>query len=710
MRFSRSLRKTIAASLTFTMLAIPLAGCSRTVTTGGLTGRGILGDFLIGGFYGGFLGGFLCPGKPLPKGAFVVELPRPNDLRLTTELVGMDALRYYTHARIATEKLSRMNKDNSTPEEYARLLKETAELWKLADYFADMAEKFAHLLAKEEKKPDYKPLAMIDHSPFGKDIFFSVAHAREGTDKDEKRHAPTPSPRSRVREEIKEGSIQWASEIIKTYERFPAGHGIEGLSKELCLDTKEANRQFQQAIQVFDQDKLFGFTTGISSQKAGDIYKAGTQAAMVTKTGCQVILCVGGMILSGGALAGAGMAKQTLIVTNMVASFADTSADIANTGHEIIYDKEDAQLAEIKKTTGIISAVTSGVTIVTSFGDFALRGKDAVENTHKALEAANVGEYGLFNKFMNTSGVLDKYNIGGEGVSAILDSAIWTGERVQDFVQEGEFLGFKIFGGDDGRLIFLPTSVSKGSHELPRPIDQVAAGTVDIWMMKEETEERQKAVKALLEAIEDLDKKKHDILQNEAQRAQKETESLLQKEASKIKEIIEEDAKRRREIAEDEARREKERRQEKPEAKEYARDPRFPAYVPHPSVSNDMGGGAPSNNRGGGTAGKTEQQRPEEPSYTPSRMAGYYTVTTAKGDMAMRVVLKATGENTLRVIEVQQRSDKKGKGKYTITIDPKTGKGKTDKGNTVRFEVKRDGVTFMGTLEEGSGIWRFVKH
>ena len=91
-------------------------------------------------------------------------------------------------------------------------------------------------------------------------------------------------------------------------------------------------------------------------------------------------------------------------------------------------------------------------------------------------------------------------------------------------------------------------------------------------------------------------------------------------------------------------------------------------------------------------------------------MAGYYTVTTAKGDMAMRVVLKATGENTLRVIEVQQRSDKKGKGKYTITIDPKTGKGKTEQGQRVQFEVMRDGVTFMGTLKDIDGTWRFVKH
>ena len=523
MRFPRSLRKTIAASLAFTMLAIPLAGCSRTVTTGGLTGKGILGDFLVGGLYGGVFGGFMRPGQPLPEGAFVVDLPRPNDLRLTVELVGMDAMRYYTHARIATEKLSRMNAQNSKPEEYAKLLKETAELWKLADHFADMARQFAKHLSKEEKKPDYKPLAMIDKSPFGADIFFSVAYAREGTDADEERHRPMTG------EERKdmEAHPDWAEGIMNTYKQFPAGRGIEGLSHHLGVDAKEANRQFQQAVSVLDQDKVFGIPTGMSSQTAGNLYNVGAKTAMVTKTGCQVILCVGGMILSGGALATtAGLAKQTVIVANMAASFADTSADIANTGHELIYDKEDKELAEIKKTTGIISAVTSGVTIVTSFGDFALRGKDAVENTHKALEAANVGEYGLFNKFMNTSGVLDKYNIGGEGVSAIFDSVIWSGERVNDFVSDGEILGFKVIGGDDGKPVFVPTAIPKETARPPMPIDQVSGGTVDLWMTTEQAKNRQDAVNELLKAIEQLEQEQHELLQKEAAQAQKETEAL----------------------------------------------------------------------------------------------------------------------------------------------------------------------------------------
>ena len=156
MRFSRSLRKAIATSLAFSMLTVPLAGCSRTATTGGFSGRGILGDFLIGGFYGGFLGGFLCPGEELPEGAFKVALPRPNDERLLVEVVGMDAVRYYTHARIATEKLSRMNKENSTPEQYAKLLRETAELWQYADDFANAAQTLAKRLEEKEKKAGYQ--------------------------------------------------------------------------------------------------------------------------------------------------------------------------------------------------------------------------------------------------------------------------------------------------------------------------------------------------------------------------------------------------------------------------------------------------------------------------------------------------------------------------------------------------------------------------
>ena len=115
---------------------------------------------------------------------------------------------------------------------------------------------------------------------------------------------------------------------------------------------------------------------------------------------------------------------------------------------------------------------------------------------------------------------------------------------------------------------------------------------------------------------------------------------------------------------------------------------------------------------GGGTAGKkAEQPKPkDEAPYTPTKMAGYYTVTTAKGDMAMRVILRATGGNSLSVIEVQKKTDQKGKERFAITIDPKSGKGKTAQGYPVRFEVMRDGVTFMGTLEDGQRIWRFVKH
>lgn len=661
----KSIRKSIALFLAFTMLTIPLAGCSRTVTTGGFSGRGILGDFLIGGFYGGFLGGFLCPGEELPEGTFVLELPRANDARLVTEAVGMDALRYYVHARIATEKLSRANKDNMKAGDYEKLLRETADLWRLAHFFTDAASQFSARLMEMEKKPGYKPLAMTTPTRVSSP-FFSVAFAEGVT--------------------AKRGTKEWAQEIAAAYERFPAGKGIQGLSNQLNIDAKKANEEFQEAIKILDS----------GNKTKATLYNIGAKTALVTKGACQTGLLVGGAILSGGATGAAGVAAAV----NTAAAGVDWVIEISNISHELLTDQSNPMLDKIKKWTGPISAVTSGVTIITSFKGFALTGQEAIEATQKSLKEAGLNPYGL----------LDKCNLAGTGVAAICDSVVWTTERVLEYYEDGTFLGFQIRKKDDGKNVVVPVDMGQGVYGPPTPLDQIDVEELKILFDQSETEARLETIKELSKLVENLDKKKHDILQNEAQRAQKETESLLQKEASRIKEIIEEDAKRRREIAEDEARREKERRQEKPEAKEYARDPRFPAYVPHPSVSNDMGGGAPSNNMGGGTAGKTEQQRPEEPSYTPSRMAGYYTVTTAKGDMAMRVVLKATGENTLRVIEVQQRSDKKGKGKYTITIDPKTGKGKTDKGNTVRFEVKRDGVTFMGTLEDGSRIWRFVKH
>ena len=507
MNLHRSLKKSIAAYLALAMLTVPLSGCSRTATTGGLSGRGVIGDFLVGGFYGGAMGGFLRPEEPLPDGAIVLELPRPNDLRLTTELVGMDALRYYTHARIATEKLSRMNAQNSKPEEYAKLLKETAELWKLADHFADMANQFAKHLSKEEKKPGYKPLAMIDRSPFGKDIFFSVAYAREGTDADEARHRPMTGEERRDME----AHPDWAEGIMNTYKQFPAGRGIEGLSHHLGVDAKEANRQFQKAVSVLDQDKVFGIPTGMSSQTAGNLYNVGAKTAMTTRVACKTALLVGGAILTGGATGTA----ATVGVVNTLASGADLVIEVSNTALELLTDKTDPTLDKIQQYTSSIAAITSLGTLITSYSDFAVKGEKAVEATHKALQGAGL---------QNTKGLLDQFDKGGSGISLLADTASWSVDRGLE-LSDGKILGFNVIR-QDGKTAIVPGDMGQGVYGPPTPLDQLAEKELNTLYAPNEAEARAEAIRELTKIVEALEKQKHEALQQAAEQAKKETEAL----------------------------------------------------------------------------------------------------------------------------------------------------------------------------------------
>lgn len=653
---NRFLKKSIAASLAFAIFTLPVSGC----------------DFFDEDKPGGKLPASTSRNKnsaKLPEGAVLPDLPRANADRRVVEAIGMDALRYYVHARLATEKLSRVNTKKVKRESYENYLRQTAKLWKQADAFARLAARLAAELAENEKKPGYRPLALANDASSFSSPLFSVAHAalresrpptslydslNQSSDSDIDWYHPGVS---RTAQQVQQAKEKWAKRLKNAYEECPAGQRIEELAKKLGVDAKTANEQFQDAERILNKGNV----------SDAQLYNIGTKASLVVKGGCQTTLLIGGAILSSGATGGAAY----LAAANTLAQGADLVIELLNIGHELATDESNPTLDNIKRYTGAIAAVTNLTSMVTSLKDFALRGEEAVEITHKALKEAGL---------KNIHGWLDKHGYGGSGVSAIIDWASWTKDRYDDYKNDGIILGFKVFDVN-GKTALRPTALPKADYAPPKELSLISND--DLIQLTKQPEDLKKLL-AFVDQQQDTKKR--------------------------IWEIIEEDARRRQEIAEDEARREKERRQEKTEAKEYARDPRFPAYVPHPSVSNDMGGGAPSNNMGGGTAGKTEQQRPEEPSYTPSRMAGYYTVTTAKGDMAMRVILRATGGNTLSVIEVQRKTDQKGKERFAITIDPKTGKGKTAQGQPVRFEVMRDGVTFMGTLEDGSMIWRFVKH
>ena len=149
---NRFLKKSIAASLAFAIFTLPVSGC----------------DFFDEDKPGGKLPASTSRNKnsaKLPEGAVLPDLPRANADRRVVEAIGMDALRYYVHARLATEKLSRVNTKKVKRESYENYLRQTAKLWKQADAFARLAARLAAELAEKEKKPGYKPLAMLDDAP-----------------------------------------------------------------------------------------------------------------------------------------------------------------------------------------------------------------------------------------------------------------------------------------------------------------------------------------------------------------------------------------------------------------------------------------------------------------------------------------------------------------------------------------------------------------
>ena len=72
-------------------------------------------------------------------------------------------------------------------------------------------------------------------------------------------------------------------------------------------------------------------------------------------------------------------------------SLVDTVVEGVNDMHIVATGDSSPGLDEMKKYTGTISALTSGVMIATSFSNFALMGEQAIKNTHDTLNAANLG-------------------------------------------------------------------------------------------------------------------------------------------------------------------------------------------------------------------------------------------------------------------------------------------------------------------------------
>lgn len=634
-KLGQSLRTSLAAYLALTVLSMPLAGC----------------DFFDEENKPSATTGKKNEAK-LPKGTIAFTLPRPNDERRVVEALGMDALRYYVHARIATEKLSRMNEKNAKPKDYEKLLRETAKLWQCAELYANAAGKLSAELAKKEKKAGYKPLAALNEPPFHP--FFSVAHAAlaDPSNNDSLRpHWYYPQIKNNGNKTGKAPSKEeWANAMKKTYEQFPAGQRINELAKRLNVDVKTANEKFQEAERILSQ----------GSKTASTVYNVGTKTALVVKGACQTGLLVGGMILTGGSTGPAAVAGAI----NTVAATADWVIEIANIGHEVFTGETNQTLDEIKKYTGTISAVTSGATIVTSFSDFALKGDKAVKITQETLKNAGL---------KNIAGFLDKYKIGGAGVAAITDSSIWVTERGME-LSEGKILGFQVFMTKDGKTVMIPVEIPADKFRQPMDISKIS--------MPQLLEMTPAELAARMETINELIK----ILSNPSQ------------------DILDEDARRRKEIEDEEARRlEEARKNAKNVGNVTGQVDMYAKLQRNRGLANQRNQQDQNSQQS-----RNNQSAKEDLPYESSKLAGYYTITSPSGDVAIRAILKATGDKTIRAIQVQKKTDKKGTGLFSATIDPKSGSGKTDQGAVIRFSRNASGA-YLAVMEDGYKTWRFAK-
>ncbi len=138
------------------------------------------------------------------------------------------------------------------------------------------------------------------------------------------------------------------------------------------------------------------------------------------------------------------------------------------------------------------------MSIATSLKDFSLKGKEAVEATQKALQEAGL---------KNTTGILDKYNIGGSGVSFLTDVTSWTLDRGLE-ISNGKILGFQVFQNDRGQTVAIPVELPKERPDMMQPLSQAAGDTLDPWANSraDDVTERKMTIEELEQMVEELKK------------------------------------------------------------------------------------------------------------------------------------------------------------------------------------------------------------
>lgn len=681
MKFHPTLKKSIAFGLAAAMFSMPLAGCGF-LSENETSSDQIAEDAMSLGM-SVFFGPLFLPiwadifdggDENLPEGAIVVKLPRANDMRLVTEGITMDAVRYYVRARIYTEILARANETNMTPKEYAKLLKDTAALWQCADASATLAISLAEALEKEEQKPGYKPLAMVPQPVFGARSLFSVAHAAED------------------KTQYERGTKEWAQEITRMYESYPAGKGMHGLALALKTDARSANEQFQEAVKILDTDKVFGIDTGIRSERAAELYDTGVKTAIGVKISCQVALVAGTTALSLPTIAAGGVAG-TFAGVNGIVSTADCVLCWQNGISEIQTGEVDPVKEKVQRWTGAISAVTSLGTMITSFQNFALKGPEAVRRTQESLEAVG----------LNSSGFLDAHQIGGGGVATILDSTSWMVDRGLE-LQEGKLMGFDITTTKKGDAAIIPKEVSEDSVQPPQPIekvsDQLLFAYLKIMNMTGNLSDREyEKIRAAYQAALEEAQKAQKELSEEGDQPPKPIDTVpddvlsrwvadLKEQYSDIQDYTE------KMMAVFQAMQE-----EAQKAQEEAQNAQTEQGEVQTAQQQES---------------RTRQEKEDNNApYAPAKLAGTY-VMKGVSDIAAEFDVTATAEVSARadgslLLTYDDSIMDDGSEIETITawIDPQTGSGSTEDGEPLTFQVS--GGSYVATFENYAGQWRGYK-
>ena len=695
MRFSRSLRKTIAAYLAFTTLTIPIAGCD-------------------------FLDGVFDDGKPpastsgkkneseLPKEALVLDRSRVSVERLMVEEAFCRSVRQYLTARLATERAARLDKATVSKSDAVKIIRKAADEWKCLEEMLKRTQRMAKRLESHEQitSQAQRKRASLMHAPG----FFSRAYAAG-------------------RMGAKEGTTEWAQQVQAAYDSFPAGQQLAGLTKALgAANPKEAYDKLVKAGEIVKKQGKWDVAKS-TAQGLGKGTAVVVGIALVAAAPVGVCSAANAMntLVSSGSAVGTGLGLAAFGV-GLTAVTSGTIAAGMQLGEDMSGKKMEGNAAKARDYVDYLSLTSGACNIVVSGGTAI----------YKAVTTAAPGA----SKTQIAKEALKEYF--GHSKTEIAYNAYGTYDVGKGLVEKG--MDLLVRPTDDGKTALVPVERPKDEPPVEaKPIEKlsdeelsVATATYEADGTPEEKTERVKQLETMQQQPPDKDdwihwnangitKAEYDLIMKEyptnfrdhvAQRLKnymesdeykKEKERRDKEEAreiagedakrrdkEEIREILAEDARRRQEIADAENRR----REEAKRNQGASNGPVACQVEVQRRVRRNKEESNPSQNRR-----PANQDLP----YESSKLAGYYTITSPSGDLAMRAYIKATGDKTIRVIQVQKKTDTKGKPLFSATIDPKTGSGKTDQGVVIKF-WRDDSGAYTASMNDGHKTWRFVKH